>query len=61
MNLVTISDARAKLPQLVKQAYEKSERFLITVSGKPKAVLIGIHDYQRLIKKEGSKLEITLA
>ena len=39
-NLISISDARANLPDLVKKVNKNLERGTITINGKPKAVLV---------------------
>ena len=39
-NLVSISDARANLPYLVKKVNKNLVRVTITINGKPKAVLV---------------------
>ena len=39
-NLISISDARANLPDLVKKVNKNLERVTITINGKPKAVLV---------------------
>lgn len=39
-NIISISDARANLPDLVKKVNENLERVTITINGKPKAVLV---------------------
>jgi len=39
-NLVPISGARANLPELVNKVNKNMDRFVITVNGQPKAVLV---------------------
>ena len=48
MNLVAISDFRANLPRLINQVSERLERLVITVSGKPKAVVISPEELESL-------------
>ena len=47
-NILAISQARAKLPSLVKKASENLERFFITVNGIPKAVVISAEELESL-------------
>jgi antitoxin YefM len=46
--LITISDARAKLPSLINKVSEGLTRFLVTVNNKPKAVIISIEELESL-------------
>lgn len=46
--IISISDARTKLPSLVDKVGEGLTRFLITVNSEPKAVLIGIEELESL-------------
>ena len=46
--LISISNARAKLPSLVDKVGEGLSRFLITVNSQPKAVLFGIEELEAL-------------
>ncbi len=47
-NLVAISDARANLPELVNKVSENLERFVITINGQPKAVLVSEEELESL-------------
>jgi antitoxin YefM len=47
-NLVAISDARANLPELVDKVNNTLDRFVITVNGQPKAVLVSEEELQSL-------------
>ncbi len=47
-NLITVSEARSRLPRLVKLADETLERYLITVNNKPKAVLLSLDELESL-------------
>jgi antitoxin YefM len=46
--IISISDARSKLPTLVDKVGEGLSRFLITVNSEPKAVLIGVEELESL-------------
>lgn len=43
--------ARTQLGSLLKQVSEKKARFVITKSGKPSAVLIGIEDFDDILEE----------
>jgi prevent-host-death family protein len=47
-NLITISDARANLPSLIKKLNKGIDRFLITVNNKPKAVILSLDELESL-------------
>ncbi len=47
-NFVAISDARANLPELVNKVSDNLERFVITINGKPKAVLVSEEELESL-------------
>ena len=47
-NLVSISDARANLPDLVKKVNKNLDRVTITINGKPKAVLVSEEELSSL-------------
>ena len=47
-NLVAISDARANLPDLVNKVSDNLERFVITINGQPKAVLVSEEELESL-------------
>jgi PHD/YefM family antitoxin component YafN of YafNO toxin-antitoxin module len=44
----SISNARAKLPDLSRSAQKRMERHIITLQGEPQSVLIGYHEYQSM-------------
>jgi prevent-host-death family protein len=46
--IISISDARAKLPTLVDKVGEGLSRYLITVKSEPKAVLLGLDELEAL-------------
>lgn len=48
MDTIAVSDFRANLPSLINQVSEKLKRFIITVSGKPKAVVMSIDELESL-------------
>ncbi len=47
-NLVTISDARANLPELVNKVNKTMDRVIITVNGKPKVVVLSADELESL-------------
>jgi antitoxin YefM len=48
MTTIAISDFRSNLPSLVDQVSESLKRFVITVSGKPKAVVMSFDELESL-------------
>lgn len=48
MDVVAISDLRSNLPSLINEVSEKLKRFIITVSGKPKAVVMSLEELESL-------------
>jgi antitoxin YefM len=50
MGTVTLSDAKARLPRLLSEVSELGERFVITRSGKPSGVLLGVDEYEGLLE-----------
>ncbi len=50
MTTVTLSDAKAKLAQLLKDVQRFGESVLITRSGKPAGVLLSTEEYEGLIE-----------
>jgi len=47
-NLISISDVRARLPDLVDKVNKKLDRVTITVNGKPKAVLVSAAELESI-------------
>lgn len=47
-NLVAISDARANLQDLVNKVNKNLDRFVITINGQPKAVLLSEEELESL-------------
>lgn len=47
-NFVSISQARANLPDLVTKVDENMDRVIITVNGKPKATLISAEELESI-------------
>lgn len=47
-NTIAISDARAKLPDLVTKIDKNLDRAIITVNGKPKVVMLSIEELESL-------------
>ena len=48
MNTIAISDLRSHLPQIIKKVGQGLERFIVTVSGKPKAMIISLEELESL-------------
>lgn len=48
MDTVAISDFRSNLPKLINKVSEQLERIVVTVSGKPKAVVISPEELESL-------------
>jgi prevent-host-death family protein len=48
MDTIAISDLRTNLPSLINQVSEGLKRLIITVSGKPKAVMMSIEEMESL-------------
>lgn len=48
MDTVAISDLRANLPALINQTSEKLKRLVVTVAGKPKAVILSFDELESL-------------
>lgn len=47
-NLISISDARANLPDLVDKVSDYMDRITITVNGQPKATLVSAEELESL-------------
>ncbi len=47
-NLISISDARANLPDLVSKVNKNMDRVIITVNGQPKATLVSADELESL-------------
>lgn len=48
MNTLTLTQMRANLPTLVGKVADQLERFVVTVSGQPKAVLVSAEELASL-------------
>lgn len=48
MNTLTLSQMRANLPTLVSQVADNLERFVVTVSGQPRAILVSADELASL-------------
>lgn len=48
MDVIAISDLRANLPSVINEVSQKLKRLIITVSGKPKAVVISLDELESL-------------
>jgi antitoxin YefM len=46
VQILPVTEARAKLPQLVKAADERFDRTVITSNGKPAAVIMSYEEYE---------------
>jgi len=47
-NLISISNVRADLPNLVNRVNKNSDRVVITVNGQPKAILVSAEELESL-------------
>lgn len=47
-NIIPISDARAKLPELINKVNKNLDRVVITVNGHPKAILVSAEELESL-------------
>ena len=47
-NLISISDVRANLPELVNKVGNTMDRIIITVNGQPKATLVSTEELESL-------------
>lgn len=47
---VSLAEARARFSELVGRAEDHHERIVITVHGKPVAVIMGMYDYESLME-----------
>ena len=43
-----LSEVKARLPELVAGVQEREEEVIVTKNGRPAAVLINVHEYERL-------------
>jgi antitoxin YefM len=48
METIAISDLKSNLPNIVKKVSNSLKRFVITISGKPKAVIISLEELESL-------------
>ena len=48
MTTIAISDFRAMLPKIISDVDTKLKRFVVTVSGKPKAVVMSLDELESL-------------
>lgn len=48
INLVAISDARIRLPELVNRVNKYLDRVIITINGQPKATLVSVEELESL-------------
>jgi len=45
-----VSEARSRLPQMVKDVDRLQERFIITQNGRPKAVVMSLEEYEEWVE-----------
>lgn len=50
MTTMPLSEAKAQLPRLLRETEELGERFVITRSGRPAAVLLSNEEYEGLLE-----------
>ena len=55
---VSIGQVKRDISELVNRVSYAGERIILTSRGKPKAVLINIEDYERLLKSENRTVDI---
>ena len=48
MDVVAISNLRSNLPSFINEVSDKLKRFIVTVSGKPKAVMMSLEELESL-------------
>lgn len=48
MTTIAISDLRTNLPNIIDQVAESLKRFIVTVSGEPKAVVMSLDELESL-------------
>ena len=53
MTTVGISELRSNLPKLIKQTSDYLERVIVTVGGKPKAVLLSLEELESIEETAG--------
>jgi prevent-host-death family protein len=55
---VSIGQIKRDISELVNRVAYAGERIILTSRGKPKAALVSIQDYERLLKSEGRAADI---
>ena len=48
MNTIAISELRSNLPTFINQVSEQLQRVIVTVAGKPKAVILSLEEVEAL-------------
>ncbi len=48
MAILPISEVKARLPELIAGVEELEEEIIVTKNGRPAAVLVNVHEYERL-------------
>ena len=55
---VSIGQIKRDISELVNRVTYAGERIILTSRGKPKAALVSMQDYERLLRSEGRAVEI---
>lgn len=55
---LSIGQAKREISELVKRVTYAGERIILTSRGKPKAVLVSMKDYERLLKSDNRATDI---
>jgi len=58
ISLVSISQVKRNISELVNRVTYAGERIILTSRGKPKTVLVSMEDYERLLKSESRATDI---
>jgi len=55
---ISIGQVKRDISELVNRVAYAGDRIILTSRGKPKAALVGMQDYERLLRSEGSAADI---
>ena len=55
---ISIGQVKRDISELVNRVTYAGDRIILTSRGKPKAALVGMQDYERLLRSEGSAADI---
>ena len=58
MNTISIGQVKRDISELVNRVSYAGERIILTSRGKPKAVLISMEDYERLLNSENRTTDV---